>query len=205
MVADGKQNKRIWRKTSGDDSDDDDVKLQKEARKNMRLSKIKCYEVIKKVVSVSLSWFCCKFSNLLNTVYYGKISVEMSQKKISKRNTTSRRFRKSGTKKAVAIEPYTYPSSSNSDSSGKFNSVVFFYCKVKEHWTLCFCHLSLLSVSRNFIPDLSDDSSDVRKNGKAYKPSHRKHMLHSHFRRRKQVWMNLKFYNGFSSNHWQCN
>uniref|UniRef100_A0AAF5PIZ0 histone acetyltransferase n=1 Tax=Wuchereria bancrofti TaxID=6293 RepID=A0AAF5PIZ0_WUCBA len=76
---DGKQNRRIWRKTSGDDSDDDDVKLQKEARKNMRLA--------------------------------------MSQKKISRRSTTNRRFRKSGTKKAVAIEPYTYPSSSNSDSS----------------------------------------------------------------------------------------
>ncbi|EFO21568.1 hypothetical protein LOAG_06919 [Loa loa] len=111
---DGKQNRRIWRKTSGDDSDDDDVKLQKETRKNMRLA-------------------------------------EMSQKKMSKRSATNRRFRKSGTKKAVAIEPYTYPSSSNSDSS-----------------------------------DLSDDSSDVRKNGKAYKPSHRKHISRSHFKRRKQ-------------------
>ncbi|CAG9532301.1 unnamed protein product [Cercopithifilaria johnstoni] len=111
---DGKQNRRIWRKTSGDDSDDDDVKLQKEARKNVRLA-------------------------------------EMSQKKISKRSTTNRRFRKSGTKKAVAIEPYTYPSSSNSDSS-----------------------------------DLSDVSSDVRKSGKACKPSHRKHISRSHFRRRKQ-------------------
>ncbi|KAM3725189.1 Histone acetyltransferase KAT6B [Dirofilaria immitis] len=111
---DGKQNRRIWRKTSGDDSDDDDVKLQKETRKNIRLA-------------------------------------EMSQKKISKRSTTSRRFRRSGTKKAVAIEPYTYPSSSNSDSS-----------------------------------DLSDGSSDIRKSGKAYKSSHRKHVSRSHFRRRKQ-------------------
>ncbi|VIO87826.1 MOZ/SAS family protein [Brugia malayi] len=111
---DGKQNGRIWRKTSGDDSDDDDVKLQKEARKNMRLA-------------------------------------EMSQKKISKRSTTNRRFRKSGTKKAVAIKPYTYPSSSNSDSS-----------------------------------DLSDISSDAEKNGNTYKPSHRKHVSHSHFRRREQ-------------------
>ncbi|OZC10549.1 MOZ/SAS family protein [Onchocerca flexuosa] len=110
---DGKQNRRIWRKTSGDDSDDD-VKLQKETRKNVRL-------------------------------------VEMSQTKVSKRNTTNRRFRKSGTKKAVAIEPYTYPSSSNSDSS-----------------------------------DLSDDSSDIQKNGRAHKPSRRKLVSRSHFRRRKQ-------------------
>uniref|UniRef100_A0A915PPA8 histone acetyltransferase n=1 Tax=Setaria digitata TaxID=48799 RepID=A0A915PPA8_9BILA len=111
---DGRQNRRIWRKTSGDDSDDDDVKLQKESRKNIRLA-------------------------------------EISQKKISKKSSTSRRFRKSGTKKTVAIEPYTYPSSSNSDSS-----------------------------------DLSDDSSDIRKNGKAYKSTHRKHMPRSHFKRKKQ-------------------
>ncbi|VDK84519.1 unnamed protein product [Litomosoides sigmodontis] len=111
---DGKQNRRIWRKTSGDDSDDDDVKLQKEARKNMRLA-------------------------------------ERGQKKISKRSTTSRRFRKSGTKKAVAVEPYTYPSSSNSESS-----------------------------------DLSDDSSGIRRNGRACKSSNRKLVSQSSFRRRKQ-------------------
>lgn len=47
LTADGRQNRRIWRKTSGDDSDDDDVKLQKEARKNMRLGRIKLHAVIK--------------------------------------------------------------------------------------------------------------------------------------------------------------
>lgn len=117
LVADGKQNRRIWKKTSGDDSDDG-VKLQNETRKNMRLGRMDCHDAAIK----SFQFFFLSFGAARGGILC-VISAEMSQKKMPKRSSTNRRFRKSGTKKAIAIEPYTYPSSSNSDSSGKLNSM----------------------------------------------------------------------------------